>query len=167
MSRSPFLVNVSDLLSRSVSSRPETIEGSVDWSVDLTGVEPDPPLRAHLVLHPVSGGIAVTGSVSFTSHEACVRCLATSTTDRQVTVGALFDRSGDEESYPLLGHEIDVEQMLLDEVLLSLPIAHTCGEQCPGLVTSAGMDLNTGSSGDEGDIRSPFAVLKDILDPED
>lgn len=96
-----------------------------------------------------------------------MRCLRTTTTERSASVGALFDRSEDDESYPLGGQEIDVEQMLRDEVLLSLPIAHTCGEDCPGVVNSPGTDLNTDTSGDEGDSRSPFAVLKDLLEPED
>ena len=167
MPRSPFLLNVSDLLHGDSASRPETIEAEVDWGVELIRVLPEPPLRADLVLHPVSNGIAVTGTVAFSTEDQCMRCLETTQSDRTAGVGALFDRSDDDESYPLEGHEIDVEQMLRDEVLLSLPIAHVCGEDCPGVVTSAESDLNTEPSGDEGDSRSPFAVLKDLLEPED
>ena len=166
--RSPFVLGVADLLGREASPRPEQIEASVDWGVELSKVLPEPPLVADLMLHPVSGGIAITGSVVFTTEDLCSRCLTPATTDRSTTVGALFDRNDeDEESYPLDGTDIDVEQMLRDEVLLSLPISTSCGPDCPGVVNSAESDLNTGASESEGDSRSPFAVLKDLLDSEE
>ena len=167
MATSPFVLNVSDLLGRDTSSRAEVVEAPVEWRVELLRLVPEPPLRADLVLHPVSNGIAVTGSASFTTEDTCMRCLAVTTTDRRVTLGALFDRSDDDESYPLVGHEIDVEQLIRDEVLLSLPISHVCRDDCPGVVNTTQSDLNTVSSVDEGDSRSPFAVLKDLLEPED
>jgi uncharacterized protein len=168
MAANPFLLNVADLLSRDGSSRTETVEAPVEWALELTRIRPDPPLRAELTLHPVTNGIAVTGTVEFTTEDSCTRCLRSTLTERSVTVGALFDRSGDEEeTYALVGHEIDVEQLLRDETLLSLPIAPLCGDDCPGLVTTPKTDLNTDPSDPDGDARSPFAVLKDLLDSED
>ena len=166
MARNPFLLNVSDLLQRDSASREEVVEVPVDWSIDLVRILPDPPMRARLVLHPVSNGIAVTGELTFTTEDTCMRCLETVRTERRVTIGALFDRTTDDETYPLEGHDIDVEQMLRDEALLSLPIAPSCGDGCPGVVTTPETDLNTESSGTDGDARSPFAVLKDLLEPE-
>jgi len=167
MSRSPFALNVADLLGRDASPRPEVVEASVDWGIELSRIDPSQPIVADLMLHPVSGGIAVTGRVSFDTEDSCYRCLTVTHTERTATVGALFDGTDDDESYPLDGHEIDVEQMLRDEMLLSLPLSPSCGDDCPGVVSSAGNDLNTDPSGDEGGSRSPFAVLKDLLEPED
>jgi uncharacterized protein len=165
---SPFVLSVSDLLGNSASSRKETIQASVDWSVELHRVLEEPPLTADLVLHPVSGGVAITGRVWFTTRDSCYRCLRETTAERDVAIGALFDRNeDDDETYSLQGHEIDTEQVLRDEVLLSLPIAEICGEDCRGVVSSAQNDLNTDPSGDVADPRSPFAVLKDLLDSED
>ncbi|MGI9586120.1 MAG: YceD family protein [Acidimicrobiia bacterium] len=168
MSSSPFVLTVSDLLGTSASSRRETVRAPVDWKVELHRVMEEPPLTADLVLHPVSGGIAVTGTASFTTIDSCYRCLRETTATRQVAIGALFDRNDDDdETYPLEGHEIDTEQMLRDEVLLSLPIAEVCGDDCEGVVSSAQNDLNTDLSADAAESRSPFAVLKDLLDSED
>jgi len=50
---------------------------------------------------------------------------------------------------------------------LSLPIAQDCGDDCVGVVSSAETDLNTDLSDDDGGSRSPFAVLKDLLEPEE
>ena len=166
--RGPFVLGVADLLGRDASPRSERIEAAVDWHVELSRVVPDPPLVADVILHPVTGGIAVTGSVAFTTEDQCSRCLTSSTTDRTTSVGALFDRNDDdEESYPLDGTDIDLEQMLRDDVILSLPISTSCGPDCPGVVSSAETDLNTEPSDTEGDSRSPFAVLKDLLDTEE
>ncbi len=168
MSRDPFLLNVADLLGKEASSRPVTITEPVDWKIELIQVAEQPPLTADLVLHPVSGGIAVTGRVRFTTRDTCYRCLEETLSDRDTSIGALFDgNNDDDESYPLLGHEIDVAQMLRDEVMLSLPIVEDCGDDCPGVVSSAETDLNTDLSGADGKPRSPFAVLKDLLEPEE
>ncbi len=165
---SPFLLNISDLLGGEAPSRPVTIEASVDWKIEMIQVAEDPPLVADLVLHPVSGGIAVTGRVRFATRDTCYRCLKETLSDRDASVGALFDRNNeDDESYPLGVHDIDVSQMLRDEVMLSLPIVEDCGDDCIGVVSSAGTDLNTDISGDDSSSRSPFAVLKDLLEPEE
>ncbi len=63
--------------------------------------------------------------------------------------------------------QVIISQMLRDEVMLSLPIVEDCGDDCPGVVSSAETDLNTDLSGDGGESRSPFAVLKDLLEPEE
>lgn len=168
MSRSPFVLTVSDLLGRDASPRAERVEASVDWAIEMSKVAPEPPLAADLMLHPVSGGIAVTGQVRFTTEDTCFRCLEVTVTDRSATIGALFDKNDDDdESYPLEGHDIDVEQMLRDEVLLAIPLTFSCPDGCEQVVSSAQNDLNTDPSGDEGESRSPFAVLKDLLEPED
>jgi uncharacterized protein len=168
MANDPFVLNVSDLLGNEASSRPVTITVPVDWKIEMIQVAEEPPLTADLVLHPVSGGIAVTGRVRFVTKDTCYRCLKETLSDRDTSVGALFDRNNDDdESYPLEGHEIDVSQMLRDEVMLSLPIIEDCGDDCPGVVTSAETDLNTDLSGEDSKTRSPFAVLKDLLEPEE
>jgi len=166
MIRSPFVLNVADLLGREALSRPVEIEATTDWGMDMSRMSPDIPVVADLVLHPVSGGVAVTGSVRYTTVDTCFRCLDTFTTARRATIGALFDTTEDDETYALDGHTIDVGQMLLDEVLLAVPVTQDCGDDCPGVVTSAENDLNTDPDTDGADARSPFAALKDLLDQD-
>jgi DUF177 domain-containing protein len=166
MVRSPFVLNVADLLGRDTTSRPVTVEASCDWGMEMSKISPDVPVVADLMLHPVSGGVAVTGTVTYTTTDTCFRCLDEFSTSRTASIGALFDTSGDDETYPLDGHDIDVEQMLLDEVLLAVPVAQVCGDDCPGVVTSTENRLNTDPDSDGRESRSPFAVLKDLLDQD-
>ncbi len=168
MSRSPFVLAVADLLGREASPRRVTIEQAVDWGIEMSRVTKDVPMYAELRLHPLTGGVAITGSVEFTTTDTCFRCLDEFSTDRRAAIGALFDTNDDDdESYPLNGDDIDVEQLLRDEILLSLPIAQDCGKDTCAVVTSTQIDLNTDNPGEEGDTRSPFAVLKDLLEPGD
>jgi len=165
MLRSPFILNVADLLGRNASGREVTVEAPVDWGLELIALSPQEPMTADLMLHPISNGIAVTGRVNFVTIDTCHRCLDTTRTERSAMIGALFDEALDDESYPLDGQEIDVEQMLRDEVILSLPLVTTCDDDCSSVVDGAPVDLNTDSPDEEGDSRSPFAVLKDLLEP--
>ena len=167
MSRSPFVFNVADLLGRDSLGRSVRVETTVDWSLELISVSRTEPIIADVMLHPVSGGIAVTGSVDFVTDDICSKCLRSLSTERTATIGALFDGTPDDETYDLDGHDIDMEQMLRDEVLLSLPVVTSCGDDCPGVVDSAQNDLNTEFPDEEGDSRSPFAGLRDLLSPGD
>ncbi|MEZ5175839.1 MAG: DUF177 domain-containing protein [Acidimicrobiia bacterium] len=164
MVRSPFLLPVADLLGQDASSRPVSLEVTVDWGLEMSQVSGAEPVLCELTLHPASRGIAVTGTASFVSEDTCHRCLAVTATDRTASIGALFDTSGDDETYDLSGHEIDIEQMLRDEVLLSLPLVTTCRSGCVEVVDSAQNGLNTEAQGTEDFSRSPFAVLKDLLE---
>jgi hypothetical protein len=41
----------------------------------------------------------------------------------------------------------------------------TCEDECSSVVESTPVHLNTDPPDEEGDSRSPFAVLKDLLEP--
>jgi hypothetical protein len=77
MLRSPFSLNVADLLGKNASGREVTIEAPVDWGLELIALSPDEPMTAELMLHPISNGIAVTGRVEFVTIDTCHRCLDT------------------------------------------------------------------------------------------
>src|SRR5262249_5526290 len=61
------------------------------------------------------------------------------------------------------GEEIDLAEMLREEVLLALPIAPLCKEDCKGLCPRCGADLNEGDCGcpqEPHDER--FAALRNL-----
>jgi len=162
--RSPFLFNVADLAAPG-STRSELIETGVDWALDMSASDPDVPLVAHLELRSLTGGILVRGDVSVAVQHTCHRCLAEYVEEHDVPVAAMFMAEPDDDSYEMTGVRLDVEQMLRDEVLLAMPLLPRCRDDCPGVVSSPGTELNTGASGDDGDLAgSPFAVLRDLLD---
>jgi uncharacterized protein len=97
----------------------------------------------HLLLEWVHDGIVARGAVHARWDAECSTCLRELSADVTVEVGELFEPSPvDGETYPIEGHEIDLEQLVRDAVLLELPLAPTCRslglpEPSPGLAGHA------------------------------
>jgi uncharacterized protein len=167
MRRSPFEVDISDLLGRDVRSRPVVVEAVVDWRLEMSRILSEPPVVAELSVAPVPGGILVRGEVCYSVEHTCRRCLTEYVDDGCDSVTGLFEVDPGEDAYPIEGTLIDLEPFLRDETLLGLPLLPICSEACEGLVSTAETDLNTDSPGEPDDTGSPFAVLRDLLPPGD
>jgi uncharacterized protein len=65
------------------------------------------------------------------------------------------------------GDEIDLTEALQEQVVLAIPFRPLCREQCKGLCSQCGKDLNQGpcQCGNQKQ-DGPFAVLKDLTLPE-
>ena len=85
MTRSPFVVDVSDLLGRDVPPRPVVVEAVVDWRLEMSRILPDPPLVADLSVAAIPGGILVRGEVCFSVEHTCRRCLTEFVDDGKLT----------------------------------------------------------------------------------
>jgi len=69
--------------------------------------------------------------------------------------------SSDEELYE--GRQIDLAAIAREQILLSLPLDVTCREDCKGLCSACGQDLNVKECGCERKVGDPrWAALKDI-----
>lgn len=158
---SPFVVLVSDLLDREAPPRAIEVEAPVDWGIELSRIEPDPPLTAELTLSPLPGGILGRGWLAYRIEHTCRRCLTTYEEDVELDVATLFESDPDEDAYPIEGDQIDLEPFLRDEALLAMPLLPQCPDGCDVVVTTPETDLNTDLSGED----SPFAVLRDLLPP--
>ena len=156
---------MSDLLREPGHRRAVEVAAPVDWALELARVDPDVPLRVHLVLESIVGGIVARGRVAVVAWLTCRRCLTE--WSEPLYVDFLEVLSGDTEAeYRLRGDEADLEPPLRDAVLLALPLRPICRPDCLGLCAVCGGDLNTGScpGHDEGP-GSPFAPLRDLLQP--
>ncbi len=160
-----FVVNLSDMLGRDVPPRSVRIEAPVEWGLEFSKLQTDTPLVADLTVQPMSGGILVRGDVEFAVEHMCGRCLERYSETPSVRVAAMFEAEPEDDAYPLVGDEIDLEPFLRDEVLLSLPMGPVCPDGCKEVVTTPESDLNTGSPGDDADSGSPFAVLRELFEP--
>ncbi len=160
-----FLVSIADL-SQPGDSRHEKLVAPVEWSLAMSRLMPEPALEADLTLQAISGGIMVRGRVTATARHTCQGCLEDFDEVERVEVTALYLEDAEDDGYQLEGDGIDLEQLVRDEVLLALPMVPSCGDDCPGVVTTPGTDLNTGSPGETEELfGSPFDVLRDLLDP--
>jgi uncharacterized protein len=81
--------------------------------------------------------------------------------DEEGSAGSFDPALADEESYS--GNSIDVAPALREQILLSLPPAPLCKDDCQGLCQSCGQDLNLADCGHVADTTDPrWAALKKI-----
>jgi len=136
--------NVSDLLHHPAARRGEHIEipgselGGTAGSRLSTA-----PLVVDVWLERIPDGIVVHGTVAGEYESECSRCLTPVRAHFEMPVRELFERDVIEgETYPLEGEEVDLELPVRDTVLLDLPAAPLCREDCAGLCPVCGVDRN-------------------------
>jgi len=123
---SALRIDVADLLAHRGARRVVCLEAPVDGLV-VSGVRIDAPLVLDLLLERVPEGIVGRGTVHARWDAECGVCLRDLAAEIDVTVSELFQMVPvDGETYPIEGHEIDLEQLVRDAVLLDLPLVPTC-----------------------------------------
>ncbi len=99
-----------------------------------------------VTLRPFEGGVEVSGFVRAPWEGMCRRCAAPLRGEVKVRVQERYvDVPGAEDDlYPLEDDTVDLGPMVRDAVVLDLPMAPLCREDCRGLCPSCGTDLNEG-----------------------
>lgn len=138
----------------------------------------DIKLRGRLA--KVEQDITFSGEFQAILKVACTRCLNLFSYYVETGVRVHFIPRG---KYPSPGNEIeiketDIEQEIYeggkvdlrgsvrDQILLEVPLMHLCRENCKGICSECGSDLNSRKCEcqNEGQIDPRFAVLKEIKD---
>jgi uncharacterized protein len=97
-------------------------------------------------LESVTEGVYVSGTVSAPLTGECSRCLEELTDHLTVDIGELFaypnsvtDETTDDDELPrVVDDHVDVEQTVRDAVVLALPLAPLCTDDCAGLCPDCG-----------------------------
>ena len=91
-------------------------------------------ITCDLILESVSHGIVVHGNLQLNFSAQCSYGLVDIVEPLTVNVNELFEEirprepiKDDEETYRFQGDDIDIEQMLRDSIIPSLPLAPVCG----------------------------------------
>lgn len=141
-------VDVRDIVDRPGSSREVHLEEGIEGlATELAAVPAEAPVRIDVLLESIVEGILVSGPVSGTVTYRCARCLTDFTDRFEVEVTELFTRSAQDdegEEYPIAEGVIDLEPMVRDAVLLSLPFSPLCRPDCRGLCERCGGNRNLG-----------------------
>lgn len=126
-------IYVGDLRARVGSRRSVRVEVSgASFSSSLCKIIDE--VTCDLLLESVSHGIVVHGSLNLNYSAQCSFGLIDIVEPLTVNINELFIESrprekidNDEETYTFKGDDIDIEQMLRDSILTSLPLAPVCG----------------------------------------
>jgi uncharacterized protein len=137
-----------------------------------TTVERGAPIEIDLTLESVPAGIVVDGTILAPWKGTCRRCLDPVDGVLEISVDEVFTSDHVEgETYPL-GHEtIDLEPLVREAVLLSLPLGPLCREDCAGPDPDAFPveiedEAGESSPGDDERPKDPRWAALDVLRAE-
>jgi uncharacterized protein len=145
--KQPFRVSVAALRKELGSAERVERSGAIGGLAAVSVAVPEgTPVAVVVVLSSFPGGIMAAGSVEAPWRGECRRCggevegrVVASVRERFVEA----DRSeDDEEAYSFTDDAVDLEAMARDAVLLELPLAPLCSEDCRGLCPECGTNWN-------------------------
>jgi uncharacterized protein len=148
----PWLVPVTSLRRGIGCRRHESRVGRIgELKVAGSSVPGDAEAEADAELTSIDGGIEVAAEVAAPWRGECRRCLRPLTGRLRCDVREVYRprhageaEDEDEETYPLVGEMLDLSPLVRDALLLELPIAPLCREDCLGLCPTCGAELNEG-----------------------
>jgi uncharacterized protein len=119
-----------------------------DLGIEVLSVPEGSPIEFDLRLEAVMEGVLVTGTARAGLEGECVRCLEPVHDEVVADFQELFvyddsetDDDETDETSRLEGDLLDLEPLLRDAVVLTLPFQPLCREGCPGLCAECGARL--------------------------
>ncbi len=144
MIRTPYTVDVFDLMHRPGEMRERSLDILVpeEFGNAMIGVKAGSALQVDLRMESLHDGILVSADIDGTAAGECGRCLIDIEQSVQVEIQELFAYSSDEAfEYEVHEDTIDLEPVIRDAVVLSLPFQPVCQEDCLGLCPQCGVRL--------------------------
>ena len=145
----PLTVGVADLLRSPGSHRDEHLEAVLDDLEVLGSVVPDgAAVSLDVRLEAVNEGVVVKGAVTAPWLGECRRCLRPVEGRLSAEVLEVFeDEPVEGETSKLDVDRIDLEPLAREAVLLELPLAPLCADDCAGLCPTCGAELDGADCG--------------------
>jgi uncharacterized protein len=120
------------------------------WRIELIGVPEGGEVHLQLRLESVMEGVLVTGELEAPLVGSCARCLEPIEDTIVLDVQELFAYEGstteatseEDEVRRIEGDFLDLEPLARDTVVLNLPLAPVCSEDCAGLCVDCGQRLD-------------------------
>lgn len=115
-------------------------------STGMAAIPEQADLRLDVTMQSVAEGVLVSVTASAPMTGECARCLEPVSGTVEVSCQELFsyqqeDGAEAEDGYSLVGDLLDLEPPLRDALVLALPLAPRCAEDCPGLCVECGVPL--------------------------
>ncbi len=144
LKKTPYTVSVVDLMHRPGDMREKTLDIAEPegFGNAVIGVRQGATVHIEARLESLHDGILVSAEVDTTAEGECVRCLIDVALPVEVEFQELFAYSEDEAfDYTVHDDHVDLEPVVRDAVVLSLPFQPVCQEDCLGLCPQCGVRL--------------------------
>ncbi|GCE13999.1 YceD family protein [Tengunoibacter tsumagoiensis] len=170
-----MIYNVAQLMKAQVGNTYSSAihEEQVQLDSDLNVIG---PIDGHVRMRRVNQGLLVDGWVDLTLGLTCTRCLKEFEQLMHVTfeerfyptvdvvTGAPLPPIEEDDVFSIdEHHQVDLTEAIRQAVLLAVPMVTLCKEDCAGLCSQCGHDLNLGPCNCEPEGESQFNILKDLL----
>jgi uncharacterized protein len=152
--RAPLVLDTRELGRRPGSQRRTTFSAPApaDLGIEVLRVPEGSPIEFELRLEAVMEGVLVTGQASAGLVGECARCLEEIHDEIVADFQELFvyeesdtarhpQEAEDDDVSRLEGDLLDLEPLLRDSVVLTLPFQPLCRDDCPGLCIECGARL--------------------------
>lgn len=138
-------ISVHDLINKPGTMREKQLDVVIDEPMAnfAIGIPAGSTIEIDARFESVHEGILVTGDAFATASGECSRCLDPIDSAVEVEFQELFAYSGtSEDDFVVENESIDLDQVIRDAVVLSLPFQPVCGAGCKGLCVTCGAKLN-------------------------
>jgi uncharacterized protein len=139
--KTPYTVPVFDLMHRPGEMRESELDVAAPEALGAgqISVVAGTPVDIDLRIESLHDGLLTSGHVSATATGECSRCLKPVEESVEVDFAELFAYSNDEAfDYQVQDDHVDLEPVIRDAVVLSLPFQPVCRPDCPGLDPETG-----------------------------
>ena len=127
-------INVADLRRRLGQRRTEPVDIRLARQTVVGSRTTDRAVVGEVVVESIERGVSVCGQVRFAWEGDCRRCLEVTEGEFEIEIVEIFqvDAPEDSELLDLQGDQIDLVPIVRDAVVLSLPLAPLCRDDCAG-----------------------------------
>ena len=164
-------IDLTELFNGSVDKK------DIDYRLDLSNL-------TYSTYKPIKNDVVVKGSVfskadvvyldvdiSFDFFGFCDRCAEDVKKNfdfkvKRIVVEKLENENDDDEYIVVKNRELDLDELVSEEVSLSLPSKILCKEDCKGLCPKCGANLNVKKCDCKSDVDPRMAALLQLLDEE-
>ncbi len=140
----PLVFDIRTLGPAAVRTETRTAPAPASLGVELVNVPEGAELELDVKLEGVAEGVLVTATVRAPLVGECARCLDLFASSTEVRFTELFTYEAsddDADGYLLDGDLLNLEPALRDALVLELPLAPLCADDCPGLCSECGIRL--------------------------
>jgi uncharacterized protein len=165
VSRRPFLVDVVALRRHPGRREHLVTHGRLAGMAVTEAAVPDgASVEVDVMLEAVEGGVVVKGTISAPWTGECRRCLGPVSGLAVAHIDEVFVADPEEgQTWPIDHNQLDLEPLAREAIVLELPIAPLCREDCAGLCPECGADRNAGDCGCPRGGRDPRFTALDAL----
>ncbi len=167
-------IGVAELLDKPGERRRlELVERFDDVGLSTSRVDADIDVELDLTLDAIFGGLTLAGDLRGSWVGECRRCLQPAAGEFEARVEEVFSvdpvsvgdagaDEGQDDRLPINGDHVDLEDLIREALLLALPIAPLCRDECPGPAPEEYPTIIEGE-GDEVPRSDPrWAALDDL-----